>query len=141
LIVGGAGACNAPCAQSLHATRRRARSRAGKWNACSGFGWSPTTRRRIRRCWRSIPDLLVARVSREALAGLPAGAERIYVIDPLGNLVLAFPADPDIKRAAKGRRAPAPSVPDRINPAVTCKMSGLPDRRRVAAVARRAHSR
>jgi hypothetical protein len=47
------------------------------------------------------PDLLVARVSREALAGLPAGADRIYVIDPLGNLVLAFPADPDIKRAAK----------------------------------------
>jgi hypothetical protein len=33
----------------------------------------------------------------EALAGWPAGAERIYLVDPLGNLVLAYPRDPDIK--------------------------------------------
>jgi len=101
LIVGGAGACNAPCAQSLHATRQ-ARTIQGR------------EMERVQRVWlvtddaapdpavlAQHPHLLVARVSREALAGLPAGADRIYVIDPLGNLVLAFPADPDIKRAAK----------------------------------------
>ena len=39
---------------------------------------------------------------REALAGLPAGADRLYLIDPLGNLVLAFPRDPDLfVRAAR----------------------------------------
>ncbi len=87
------------------------------------------------------PDLLVARVPREAVAGLPAGAERIYVIDPLGNLVLAFPARPGHQARREGHRAPAAGVADRINPAVPCKMRGLPDRRRLAAVVRRAHSR
>ena len=47
------------------------------------------------------PDLLVAKVARQALALLPAGGDRIYLVDPLGNLVLAFPGDPDIKRVAK----------------------------------------
>ena len=101
LIVGGPGACDATCAQSLHATRQ-ARTIQGR------------EMERVQRVWlvtddaapdpallAQHPDLLVARVSPEALAGLPAGPERIYVIDPLGNLVLAFPADPDIKRAAK----------------------------------------
>ena len=101
LIVGAAGACDAACAQSLHATRQ-ARTIQGR------------EMERVQRVWlvtddaapdpallAQHPDLLVARVSREALAGLPAGQDRIYVIDPLGNLVLAFPSDPDIKRAAK----------------------------------------
>ncbi len=47
------------------------------------------------------PDLLVAHVRPEVLVRLPAGADRIYLVDPLGNLVLAFPGDPDIKRVAK----------------------------------------
>ena len=101
LIVGAASACDATCVQSLHATRQ-ARTIQGR------------EMERVQRVWlvtddaapdpallAQHPDLLVARVSRKALDGLPAGPDRIYVIDPLGNLVLAFPADPDIKRAAK----------------------------------------
>jgi hypothetical protein len=101
LVVGASGACDAACAQSLHATRQ-ARTIQGR------------EMERVQRVWlvtddaapdpallAQHPDLLVARVPRESVAGLPAGPERIYVIDPLGNLVLAFPADPDIKRAAK----------------------------------------
>ena len=101
LIVSAPGGCDALCAQALHATRQ-ARTIQGR------------EMERVQRVWlvtdlstpdpallAQHPDLLVARVTREALAGLPAGAERIYVIDPLGNLVLAFPSDPDIKRAAK----------------------------------------
>jgi hypothetical protein len=101
LIVSAHGGCDALCAQALHATRQ-ARTIQGR------------EMERVQRVWlvtdlstpdpallAQHPDLLVARVTREALAGLPAGAERIYVIDPLGNLVLAFPSDPDIKRAAK----------------------------------------
>jgi hypothetical protein len=41
------------------------------------------------------PDLAVRRGT---LAGWPAGDERIYLVDPLGNLVLAWPRDPDIKK-------------------------------------------
>ena len=47
------------------------------------------------------PDVTVARVPAAAVAGLPEGADRIYLIDPLGNFVLAWPSKPDIKAMAK----------------------------------------
>jgi hypothetical protein len=37
----------------------------------------------------------------DALPGPEAAAASIYLLDPLGNLVLRYPADPDIKRLAK----------------------------------------
>lgn len=46
------------------------------------------------------PDLNVVRVASNALSSLPEGAGRIYLVDPLGNLVLAWPAKPDIKALA-----------------------------------------
>ena len=46
------------------------------------------------------PDLTVVRVSGAAPA-LPAGADRIYLVDPLGNFVLAWPSNPDIKAMAR----------------------------------------
>ena len=101
LVVSAPGKCDAQCAQSLYATRQ-ARTIQG---------------REMERVQRLLlvtdadvpdpallsqhPDLAVARVPRSALGSLPAGVERIYVIDPLGNFVLAFPADPDIKGTAK----------------------------------------
>ena len=101
LIVGAPGACDATCTQALHATRQ-ARTIQGR------------EMERVQRVWLVTddaapdpallvqhPDLLVARVSRDALAALAAGLDRIYLVDPLGNLVLAFPGDPDIKRVAK----------------------------------------
>ena len=36
-----------------------------------------------------------------ALANWPAGPQRIYLVDPLGNLVLAWPREPDIKKVGK----------------------------------------
>jgi len=47
------------------------------------------------------PDVDVLRYAPGALASWPAGGERIYLVDPLGNLVLAWPRDPDIKKMAK----------------------------------------
>jgi len=101
LIVSAPGDCDATCAQALHLTRQ-VRTIQGR------------EMERVQRVWlvtgaaapdpallAQHPDLLVARVPQDALAGLPAGADRIYIVDPLGNLVLAFPPDPDIKRAAK----------------------------------------
>ncbi len=58
-------------------------------------------RRPILRSCAQHPDLQLARVAPAALAGLPAGADRIYLVDPLGNLVLAFPGEPDIGKVAK----------------------------------------
>jgi len=36
-----------------------------------------------------------------AVAGFPEGTDRIYLIDPLGNYVLAWPSKPDVKAMAK----------------------------------------
>ena len=47
------------------------------------------------------PGLVVARVPERVLALLPGALPGIWLIDPLGNLVLSYPADPDIKGLAK----------------------------------------
>jgi len=101
LLVSAPGACDVQCAQELYATRQE-RTIQGQemervqrvWLATGDVAPDPALLARH-------PDLIVARVSREALAGLPAGVERIYLIDPLGNLVLAFPDDPDIGKVAR----------------------------------------
>ena len=101
LAIAAPGDCDVACQQALYATRQ-ARTIQGR------------EKERVQRVWlvtddvapdpavlQQHSDLTVARVPRAALAGLPAGTERLYLIDPLGNLVLAFPRDPDIKRVAK----------------------------------------
>jgi len=101
LAAGAPGACDASCAGALHATRQ-ARTIQGR------------EMERVQRVWlvtddgvpdpallAQHPDMLVVHVPRSTAAALPAGADRIYLIDPLGNLVLAFPADPDIRKVAK----------------------------------------
>jgi hypothetical protein len=56
------------------------------------------------------PDLTVVRVDRPP--ALPRGSARIYLVDPLGNFVLAWPSKPDIKAMAKdlGRVLRASSI-------------------------------
>ncbi|MEO8751693.1 MAG: hypothetical protein ABI624_03345 [Casimicrobiaceae bacterium] len=97
LAVAAGGACDAACTQALYATRQ-ARTLQGR------------EMDRISRVWfvtddalappalaAQHPDLARVRVPSAGLAAWPAGPERIYLLDPLGNLVLAFPRDPDIK--------------------------------------------
>jgi len=101
LIIAAPAACDAACAQALYATRQ-ARAIQGR------------ERERIQRVWlvtdagtpdsallAEHPDLATARVPITAVGTLPAGAEHIYVIDPLGNLVLSYSRNPDIKAAAR----------------------------------------
>jgi len=47
------------------------------------------------------PDLVIARVAPATLDALPGKGRAIYLIDPRGNLVLAWPLDPDIKSLAR----------------------------------------
>ena len=46
-------------------------------------------------------DLAVVRVDASAAARLPDGGRGLSLVDPLGNVVLTWPADPDIKAMAK----------------------------------------
>jgi len=45
-------------------------------------------------------DLIVVRVAANELDLLPGGPDALYVIDPLGNLVLRYPENPDIRGIA-----------------------------------------
>lgn len=95
------GECDPVCRQALYASRQARTIQ----NAERG---------RVQRVWlltdaampapsllAEHPDLAVARVVPAALAALPRGLHELYLVDPLGNLVLAWPANPDIKAMSK----------------------------------------
>ena len=101
ILYAGPGRCADTCVDALYASRQARTIQNAE-------------RERIRRVylvvdgeWPSAaivaehPDLTVAKVPRSSLAGLPEGSDRIYLFDPLGNYVLAWPSKPDIKAMAK----------------------------------------
>jgi cytochrome oxidase Cu insertion factor (SCO1/SenC/PrrC family) len=100
VLLAGDRACDSACERTLYATRQ----------ACTMQG---KDRDRLVRVWlvtgdaMPVPEILaqhpgmvVARVPGGALAALPGGEHGIWLIDPLGNLVLHYPGDPDIKGMA-----------------------------------------
>ena len=112
LLAGGAAGCDAACERTLYATRQ-ARTMQGK------------EQERVVRVWLAAgdaelpadrisrePGLVVARVPAASLAALPGREHGIWLIDPRGNLVLGYPADPDIKGLANdlGRLLKASSI-------------------------------
>ena len=99
VIVTAGGACDKTCEGELYATRQ-ARTIQGR------------ERERVVRVWlisdaatppaallAEHPDLVPVRVTRND-GPWPAGPGAIYLVDPLGNQVLAWPAAPDIKALA-----------------------------------------
>jgi hypothetical protein len=103
LIVTG-GDCAEACRGALYATRQ-ARTIQGReqdrvvraWLRPSGAAAPPTELR------DSQPGLVIASAAQADLAGLPlypGGAPTILLLDPRGNLVLRYGANPDIKRLA-----------------------------------------
>ena len=99
LLIVDAAACAASCERKLYATRQ-ARTMQGK------------ERERVARVWvvdgggipsatlvAAHPDLTIATAEPALIAALPPDARSaIYLVDPLGNLILRYPEDPDIKR-------------------------------------------
>ncbi len=105
LLAADAAACAARCEQKLYATRQ-ARTMQGP------------ERDRVLRVWllaadspppaaqllAQHPDLLVIRGDPrqwDSLPGPGGAVANVYLLDPLGNLVLRYPSDPDIRRLAK----------------------------------------
>lgn len=101
LAVAAPGACDRACAQALYASRQartiqgREMDRIVRVLFVTDDATPPAT------LLAEHPDLVVAHAGAGALADWPSGAQPIYLLDPLGNLVLAWPRDPDIKAAAK----------------------------------------
>ena len=100
LLAANPAGCDDACARALHATRQ-ARAMQGRdrdrivrvWLDAGGAPPQPELRAQH-------PGLVVARVGASALDALPGGPPGIWLIDPLGNLVLSYPGDPDIKGLA-----------------------------------------
>ena len=100
-----AGSCEDACQRKLYATRQ-ARTIQGREQERVLRMWMQATDAPAlaRQFLAEHPGLIVARVDPTQWAALPgvAGPPRnIYLIDPLGNIVLRYPADPDIKRMAQ----------------------------------------
>ena len=101
LLAAGTAGCDAACERTLYAMRQ-AHTMQGK------------ERDRIVRVWldagvalpapemrQQHPGLIVALAPTGMLRSLPGAQPGIWLIDPLGNLVLSYPGDPDIKGLAK----------------------------------------
>lgn len=106
LVYVGAGSCDSACGQALRDTRQirlaldRQASRVQRVFLFAG------ELRAGAQLTRDHPDLLAARVDDAAGSELlrpfprfdnqpPAAADRIYIVDPLGNLVLSYPPQAD----------------------------------------------
>jgi cytochrome oxidase Cu insertion factor (SCO1/SenC/PrrC family) len=101
LLSADPGACDARCTQALYATRQ-ARTIQNRGQERVVRVWLVTDDTAPSAALLAEqPDLVWVRVPATALGTMPFGANRIYLIDPLGNLVLAYPRDPDIKALAK----------------------------------------
>ncbi len=100
LLVADAGRCDATCERMLYATRQ-ARTMQGREQdriVCVRLatGDGPPGDEMLAQH----PGLVVVRVSAGALASLSDGRRGIFIVDPLGNLVLSYPDDPDIRGLA-----------------------------------------
>lgn len=100
LAVGPTG-CDAACERTLYAMRQahtmqgKERGRVARvWLHAGGPPPGPELRAQH-------PGLVVALAPANTLGLLPGARSGIWLIDPLGNLVLSYPADPDIKGLAK----------------------------------------
>lgn len=103
LVYAGSGSCNESCANALYAMRQ-SRLAQGK------------EMERVARLWlvtdattpppeivQQHPALRIARGDPAWIARLPA-AEReahLFLVDPLGNVMMRFPAEPDVKLVIK----------------------------------------
>jgi hypothetical protein len=99
LVTFDAGACDAYCERKLYVMRQVRRAQGKDMD-------------RIERLWvltdagKPRADVLAAsegtRISRNGNLGFPGNAaDYIYVVDPLGNLMMRFPRDPDPSRMIK----------------------------------------
>jgi len=101
MLAASGGGCDAACTRRLFAGRQARTIQNAE-------------RERIVRVWlvtddvappaallAEHDDLRVVRVPSRTAEALPDGGRALTLVDPLGNLVLAWPTDPDVKAVAK----------------------------------------
>jgi cytochrome oxidase Cu insertion factor (SCO1/SenC/PrrC family) len=101
LLVATGKHCDSACERMLYATRQ-ARTMQGREQdrivrAIVLTGDEPPRPELVAQH----AGLIIARADERTVATLPSATDAIYLVDPLGNLVLRYPDDPDINRLAK----------------------------------------
>jgi hypothetical protein len=101
LVVAGAQ-CDARCERALYATRQARTIQGREQERIARVLLQPAGATAPGAVFLDQhPGLVAAQGDPEQWASLPGGGEhRIFIVDPLGNVVLRYPADPDIKRLA-----------------------------------------
>lgn len=99
LVTAADGACDAACARALYATRQ-ARTMQGREMERIERVWLVRSGTPAPQLVAEHPDLAIV-AAPAGLSAFPEGERKIYLLDPLGNLVLAFPGDPDIKAVSR----------------------------------------
>ena len=92
------GACGAQCERKLYYMRQVRRAQGKELNRVERLWLVTDALRPKRELLAAIEGTRIARASDEDAAAFPAeGApsDHIYLVDPLGNLMLRFPRDPD----------------------------------------------
>ncbi len=110
LISVSSAACDAPCQQRLY-FQRQLRESLGKEKMRADWVWLVTDAALVDPQLKpALAEATVLRVSADALARwLPETTnqrleDHLYVVDPLGNLMMRFPANMDAPGAAKAKR-------------------------------------
>jgi hypothetical protein len=101
LLVDAGGRCAAPCERLLYASRQARTMQGKEQERIVRVLLVPEGEAPDPGLVAQHPGLVVAQVGETARAALPGGTGAIYLIDPLGNLVLRYGADPDIKGISK----------------------------------------
>ena len=100
VLVAQGGDCDAGCERRLYATRQ-ARTMQGKEQERIARVFLRTGGADLPEALvAQHPGLIVARTTAAVAAKFPGGPGALYLVDPLGNLVLRYPDDPDIKKMA-----------------------------------------
>jgi hypothetical protein len=108
LVLAGDGPCDPVCRQRLHDLRQvqvslnKEMGRLRRVWLGDGTGRDPA----MADLRRDYPDLLIAAPAPGAAGegwrtALDASPPRIYIVDPLGNVILRYPDSPDIKGVRK----------------------------------------
>lgn len=103
LLILNDGPCGEPCERALYATRQARTIQGREQERIERVLLEPSgAPAEAQALLEAHPGLIVARADAQQWAPLLRGEPAsIFVLDPLGNLVLRYPADPDIRGLAK----------------------------------------
>jgi len=101
MLAAAGGACDTPCSTRLYASRQARAIQNADMDRIVRV-WLVTDEAAPRaEVLAEHPDLRVVRVASARADALPGRGAGLLLVDPLGNLVLDWPSNPDVKAVAR----------------------------------------